>query len=74
MAFNAGRREEAASHFQKALETNPNHAGAHYQLGTCLVGMGQFPEAVNHFQKYLSLEPDGEHATAAKNMIAQLSK
>ena len=74
IAFNAGRREEAAAHFEKALETNPNHAGAHFQLGTCLVGMGQFPQAVSHFETYLSLEPDGEHVSAAKGMIAQLSK
>ncbi len=74
IAFNAGRREEAAAHFEKALETNPNHPGAHFQLGTCLVGMGQFPEAVSHFETYLSLEPDGEHVSSAKGMIAQLSK
>ncbi len=73
IAFNGGRREEAAAHFEKALETNPNHAGAHFQLGTCLVGLGQFPAAVSHFETYLSLEPDGEHASAAKGMIAQLN-
>lgn len=69
-ALNANRREEAATNFQKALDINPKHAGAHLQLGYCLFGMGKTPEAVAHFQEYLTLEPDGKDAPEVKQLIA----
>jgi tetratricopeptide (TPR) repeat protein len=69
-ALNANRREEAATNFQKALDINPKHAGAHLQLGYCLFGMGKTPEAVAHFQEYLTLEPDGKDAPEVKHLIA----
>jgi tetratricopeptide (TPR) repeat protein len=73
-AYNANRREEAASNFQKAIEINAKNADAHLMYGYCLIGMGKIPDAVSHFQQYLALEPAGKHADEAKQMVASLKK
>jgi tetratricopeptide (TPR) repeat protein len=72
IAFNANRREEAANNFRKAIEINPKHAEAHYQLATCLVGMGKFPEAVAHNEQFLALEPSGRRSEEVRKMVAKL--
>jgi tetratricopeptide (TPR) repeat protein len=72
IAFNANRREEAANNFRKALEVNPKHADAHYQLAQCLVGMGKFPEAVAHYEQYLTLEPSGKRSDEVRKVVAKL--
>jgi tetratricopeptide (TPR) repeat protein len=78
---NAGNTEGACSAFQKALETDPNYADAHYQYGICLTskavaqpdGSLKFPEGTEQaFAKYLELKPDGPHADSAKGMLATM--
>ena len=53
---------------------NANHADAHYQLGMALLNEGKLAEAVAEFETYVKLAPDGQYATQAKGMIAQLKK
>ena len=39
-----------------------------------LLNEGKLPEAVTEFETYVKLAPDGQYATQAKGMIAQLKK
>jgi tetratricopeptide (TPR) repeat protein len=63
---NMGRTDEAAVHYQKALELKPDHADAYYNLGHLLAKMGQTDEALAHYQKALEIDPN--HAKAHINL------
>jgi tetratricopeptide (TPR) repeat protein len=72
--WNQGKIAEAKVKFEETVKANPNHADAHYQLGMALLNEGKLPEAVAEFESYVKLAPDGQYATQAKGMIAQLKK
>ena len=72
--WNQGKIAEAKAKFEEAIKANPNLADAHYQLGMALLNEGKLPEAVASFETYVKLAPDGQYATQAKGMIAQLKK
>ena len=72
--WNQGKIAEAKAKFEETLKANANHADAHYQLGMALLNEGKLPEAVAEFEGYVKLAPDGQYATQAKGMIAQLKK
>jgi len=72
--WNQGKIAEAKAKFEEALKINPNLAEAHYQLGMALLNEGKLPEAVGSFETYVKLAPEGQYATQAKGMIAQLKK
>ena len=72
--WNQGKIPEAKAKFEETIKTNPTHADAHYQLGMALLNEGKLPEAVGAFESYLKLDPNGQYATQAKGMIAQLKK
>src|SRR5262245_2225898 len=79
---NSGKASEAADAFKKATEVDPANADAQYQLGICLMARAQTtpegkvipaPGTVEAFQKYIDLQPNGNFAAVAKDMIATLS-
>ena len=72
--WNQGKIAEAKAKFEETITINAGHADAHYQLGMALLNEGKLPEAVGEFETYLKLAPDGQYATQAKGMIAQLKK
>ena len=72
--WNQGKIAEAKTKFEETLKANPNHADAHYQFGMALLNEGKLQEAVAEFESYVKLAPDGQYATQAKGMIAQLKK
>jgi Flp pilus assembly protein TadD len=72
--WNQGKIADAKGKFEETIKLNPNHADAHFQLGMALLNEGKLPEAVGAFESYLKLAPDGQFATQAKGMIAQLKK
>jgi protein O-mannosyl-transferase len=53
-----GRRDEAAIHFQKALEVQPKYPAARNNLGNVFFQKGQVDEAVAHYQKALEINPN----------------
>ncbi len=65
-------RENATNAFKKALEINPDHAGAHLQLGYLLLGLGKFEEAKLHFKKFVDLKPDSPDAETARAILQEL--
>lgn len=72
--WNQGKIADAKVKFEETLKMNANHADANYQLGMALLNEGKLPEAVASFEAYVKLAPDGQYATQAKGMIAQLKK
>ncbi len=53
-----GSVDKAITHFQKALEINPNDVEANINLGSALLQKGNVGEAISHFQKALQISPD----------------
>jgi len=72
--WNQGKIAEAKAKFEETIKANATHADAHYQLGMALLNEGKLPEAVAAFETYVKLAPEGQYATQAKGMIAQLKK
>jgi tetratricopeptide (TPR) repeat protein len=72
--WNQGKIAEAKTKFEEAIKANANYPDAHYQLGMALLNEGKLTEAVTEFETYVKLAPDGQYATQAKGMIAQLKK
>jgi tetratricopeptide (TPR) repeat protein len=72
--WNGGKVADAKKAFEGAIQANPNHAEAHYQLGMALVNEGNLPGATTEFETYLKLAPDGPNSATAKGLVAQLKK
>lgn len=60
--FIQGRSEEAIPYYRAALDHNPRHANAHYNLGRALEETGAVEEARAHYREALRLEPGHEKA------------
>ena len=73
--INSGQAAEAVEQFTKALQADPNHPEAHYQLGVSLLGFPErMDEAVEHMKKYMELKPDGPEAATAQALVDQLTQ
>ena len=79
-ASSAGRWDAALTEYSASNAAAPSVvaleglANAHYQLGMCFVNLGKMPEAVTEFEAYLQIAPDGQYASQAKALVAQLKK
>jgi tetratricopeptide (TPR) repeat protein len=62
MAQNA---EPAISDFQKVLELDPNHAEAHFQLGSLFEAYEDWPQAAKHYRRAAELKPGWKEAKDA---------
>jgi tetratricopeptide (TPR) repeat protein len=72
--WNQGKIAEAKVKFEETIKINAAHPEAHYQLGMAMLNEGKLAEAVTEFETYVKLAPEGQYATQAKGMIAQLKK
>ncbi len=54
--------DEAQKCYVRSLELQPNHSGAHNNLGTVLCRKGQFAEGIKHFHEALRLRPSNLQA------------
>ena len=72
--WNQGKAAEAKTKFEETIKLSPSHADAHFQLGMAMLNGGQLAEAVGMFETYLKLAPEGQYATQAKGIVAQLKK
>jgi predicted TPR repeat methyltransferase len=72
--FNAGDLDAAAAGFARAVQLDPAHALAHYQLGNVRWDQRRAEEAEAHFHAALALTPD--HAESHNNLgiLQQMSQ
>lgn len=77
---NTGKMDEAIAAFDKALQIDPKRADAYYWKGVNLMGKATTkgdkmvaPEGTAEaFNKYLELQPTGQYADPAKQMLASI--
>ncbi|MBA2408244.1 MAG: tetratricopeptide repeat protein [Gammaproteobacteria bacterium] len=62
----AGAEDDAKAAYVRAVELNPDHTGAHVNLGRLLQQEGRAADAEAHYRHTLSIDP--EDATAAFNL------
>lgn len=68
-----GKIDEAVEDLGKAVEADPDHAVAHFNLAVILDhDLGNNQEAVEHFERYLQLSPNAPNAEQIKNEISRL--
>jgi protein O-mannosyl-transferase len=65
-----GRPVEAISHFQTALQINPNDAEARNNLGSAFLETGNLDDAIAQYQEALRINP--RHANVHSNLGAAL--
>ena len=71
--INSGNAPDAETALRKALEFDPDHAEAHYQLAlTLLNDPAKMNDGLTHLKKYVELAPNGPNAEVAKELIKQL--
>lgn len=68
-AFNAGKMDEAKTHFVRATQISEKYGMAYYMLGMCEFGLGNLKATKANFQKYLELEPNGPKAAEVKELL-----
>jgi tetratricopeptide (TPR) repeat protein/peroxiredoxin len=66
----AGYFDQAIREFTLALETNPDYAEAHYNLGTLYLKQGKPEEARRHLLRALELRPDYPDALNNLGLLA----
>ena len=71
-AYLAGRYDEAAGHFARVANADPEHIKARINWGASLSRGGRPLEALDHFQQVLEQEPD--NAAALYNWGATLAR
>ncbi len=77
---NSGRVDDAIAAFDKVIAADPNKAEAYYWKGVNMIGKATLkgdkmvaPEGTAEcFQKYLELQPNGQMAQPAKDMLASI--
>ncbi len=78
---NSGKIDDAIAAFDKAIAADPTRAEAYYWKGVNLVGKATLgkggkmeapPGTEEAFQKYLELQPTGQFAEPAKQMLASI--
>lgn len=60
--FDRLRFEEAAGSFSAAVEAEPGHPTAHFDLAVCLEKLEQWKAAVNSFRRAMEIDPDRSQA------------
>jgi tetratricopeptide (TPR) repeat protein len=71
-AYNKGKMKEAAQFLAKAAEAKPDFALAHFWLGMASFNLNKKAAAREHFEAYLKLEPEGDQAATAKEILPLL--
>jgi tetratricopeptide (TPR) repeat protein len=67
---NSQEFKAAAVEFEKALETNPRSAAAHYELGClCDAKLNDYAAAIYHYERLLLLVPDSPRAPLVRERI-----
>ena len=65
---NRAALEKAAAEYRLALQTEPAHYWSHYQLGRCLMNLGQPEEGVLALGACVALKPDSPWGYSARGV------
>lgn len=65
--------ESALQYYHKAVQVQPDHVNATYNMAIVLNSLGQHEEAVSWFEKALTMEPNGPLAERARDFINQFN-
>ena len=71
-AYNHNKMKDAEEALAKAIAAKPDYAIAHFWLGMASINLKKNAAAKEHFQKYLELDPKGEEADTAREMLSVL--
>ncbi|MGQ9672381.1 MAG: tetratricopeptide repeat protein [Candidatus Aminicenantales bacterium] len=81
LAYNVGeiyfsnqKLEEAIHYFIIATQIKANWSPPYYKLGLVYLNQADYEKAKEAFKKFLELEPEGELAAQAKNILEYLEK
>jgi len=65
--------EKAYEEVKRALDLNPDLAGAHLLKGNLLLRVGRAADAASEFNAYLRLEPNGPFAAETRALIEKIN-
>jgi tetratricopeptide (TPR) repeat protein len=81
LAYNVGeiyfsnqQHDEALKYFGLASEIKPDWPDPYLKLGYVYLNKADYPSAIAKFEKFLTLEPEGERAALAKNILNAIKK
>jgi len=66
-----GLPQRAIEEFRRVIDMHPSHAGANFNLGIVFYDLGQTDSARVYWQRYLTIEPDGQTAKDARDLLRQ---
>ncbi len=70
-----GKVDDAIAHFKKAMEIQPDYAGAYNNLGSALCQKGRVDEAIAYYQKALQINPaDAEACYNLGNALLKMGQ
>lgn len=72
--FDTGDATRAAPHIGRTLQLKPDFAEAHLVGGNILLRLGQPERALQEYEEYLRLQPDGEYAAQARELVGKIKK
>jgi len=70
--INSGKDDQAEKLLKQAVSADEKMARAYYELGMIYVRAGKSAEAKSNLSKYLELDPNGNEAATAKEMLKYL--
>ncbi len=81
MAYNVGEinfsnqaYDDAIKYFDMAVQIRPDWPDPYIKLGYVYLNKAETAKAIEKFEKFLTLEPDGERAALAKNILNAIKK
>ncbi|MHB0976088.1 MAG: tetratricopeptide repeat protein [Candidatus Aquicultorales bacterium] len=72
--FYSNKPQDAIKQALEGIKYNPNHPKVHYNLGIFYQSVGNNAEAKKELEAYLKLEPNGDSASQAQQILASLGK
>jgi tetratricopeptide (TPR) repeat protein len=72
--WSLGRWQESAPYARKAIADMPELAAPHVLMGNILLREGNAQQARQEYETYLKLEPSGQMAAGARQMIEKIEK
>jgi tetratricopeptide (TPR) repeat protein len=69
-----GEARRAAPHIGRTLQLKPDYPGAHLFGGNLLLKLGEPARALVEYEEYLRLDPKGEYAAEARELVQRLRK